>query len=108
MVLPNADVKIFLTASAEDRAQRRYEELIGRGTPKDYDELLEEIRQRDNEILRLKENVESAKEQAQSGMEEVVAEIEGKCRELENSFFDLQMENLQLKKELEKYRNNNG
>ena len=35
-----------------------------------------------------------------------VKEIEGKCKELENSFFDLQMENLQLKKELEKYKNN--
>ncbi len=72
------------------------------------EELMEGIRQRDAEILRLKESVESAKEQAQSGMEEVVAEIEDKCRELENSFFDLQMENLQLKKELEKYKNNNG
>ena len=72
------------------------------------EELMEGIRERDNEILQLKESVESAKVQAQSGMEEVIAEIEGKCRELENSFFDLQMENLQLKKELEKYKNNNG
>jgi len=48
VVLPQADVKIFLTASAEDRAQRRYEELIERGTPKDYEELLAEIRQRDH------------------------------------------------------------
>lgn len=71
------------------------------------EDLMEGIRQRDNEILRLKESVESAKEQAQSGMEEVVSEIENKCRELENSFFDLQMENLQLKKELEKYKNSN-
>lgn len=47
VVLPQADVKIFLTAEAEDRARRRYEELIGRGTPKPYEELLEEIRQRD-------------------------------------------------------------
>ena len=37
-----------------------------------------------------------------------MTEIESKCRELENSFFDLQMENLQLKKELEKYKNNNA
>ena len=71
------------------------------------EELMEGIRQRDNEISRLKESVEAAREQAQSGMEEVVSEIENKCRELENSFFDLQMENLQLKKELEKYKNNN-
>ncbi len=71
------------------------------------EELMEGIRQRDSEILRLKESVELAKEQAQTGMEEVVSDIENKCRELENSFFDLQMENLQLKKELEKYKNNN-
>ena len=39
-------------------------------------------------------------------MDAVVRDVEEKCRELENSFFDLQMENLQLKKEIEKYRNN--
>ena len=48
VVLPGADVKIFLTASAEDRAQRRYDELVQRGTPKDYAELLEEIKLRDH------------------------------------------------------------
>ena len=47
VVLPQADVKIFLTASPEDRAQRRCEELALKGTPRDYEELLEEIRQRD-------------------------------------------------------------
>ena len=48
VVLPQADVKIFLTASVEDRARRRWEELRERGTPKDFDELLTEIRQRDH------------------------------------------------------------
>ena len=48
VVLPQADVKIFLTASVEDRARRRWEELRERGTPKDFDELLAEIRQRDH------------------------------------------------------------
>ena len=47
VVLPDADVKIFLTASAEDRARRRYKELMERGTPKGFDELLREIEQRD-------------------------------------------------------------
>lgn len=47
VVLPQADVKIYLTASPEDRARRRYDELVLRGTPKDYEELLEEIRRRD-------------------------------------------------------------
>jgi len=68
---------------------------------------MNQLMQRDAEIQRLKQSVETTKIQAQDSMEEVVKEIEEKCRELENSFFDLQMENLQLKKELEKYKNNN-
>ena len=47
VVLPQADVKIFLTASAEDRAQRRYEELLTRGTQVDYDTVLRDIKERD-------------------------------------------------------------
>ena len=70
------------------------------------DELMAQLRQRDMEVQQLKAAAESAKTQAQAGMEEVVKEIEDKCRELENSFFDLQMENLQLKRELERYKNN--
>ncbi len=52
VVLPGADVKIFLTASPEDRAMRRFRELEARGTPKDYSELLEEIRRRDDNDTR--------------------------------------------------------
>ena len=70
------------------------------------DEMMNQLRQREEEIQQLKSEVESAKAQAQSNMESVVKEIEDKCRELENSFFDLQMENLQLKKELGKQKNN--
>ena len=70
------------------------------------DELLNQLRQKDADIQNLMQAAETAKTQAQSSMDEVVREIEGKCKELENSFFDLQMENLQLKKELEKYKNN--
>lgn len=47
VVLPHAQIKIFLTASPEDRAQRRFEQLKQSGTPVHYDELLEEIKQRD-------------------------------------------------------------
>ena len=39
--------------------------------------------------------------------EQAVAEAQAQCKELENSFFDLQMENLQLKNELEKYKRAN-
>ncbi|MDY3287137.1 MAG: (d)CMP kinase [Eubacteriales bacterium] len=47
VVLPDAQVKIFLHASAEDRARRRMLELDGRGTPQPYEEVLADIRERD-------------------------------------------------------------
>ena len=47
VVLPHANVKIFLTASAEDRAQRRYEELLSRGNDTDYETVLADILERD-------------------------------------------------------------
>ena len=47
VVLPDAAVKIFLTASVEERARRRCRELEGRGTPEAYEMVLEEMRQRD-------------------------------------------------------------
>ena len=47
VVLPEADVKIFLTASCEARARRRWLELQQRGTPKDFEQLLLETRERD-------------------------------------------------------------
>lgn len=47
VVLPNADVKIFLTASPEIRANRRFAELKERGQKIDYDKLLEDIKERD-------------------------------------------------------------
>ena len=47
VVLPNADVKIYLTASAEERARRRFRELQGKPDCPDYNTLLAEIIQRD-------------------------------------------------------------
>ncbi len=47
IVLPDAEVKIFLTADAEVRAKRRFLELEQRGTPKPYDEVLAELKERD-------------------------------------------------------------
>ncbi len=47
VVLPDADVKIFLTASSEARARRRWRDLQERGTAKDFQQLLQETRERD-------------------------------------------------------------
>ena len=46
-VLPNADIKIFLTASIEERAQRRYKEMKAKGYDVDLKQLQEEIGARD-------------------------------------------------------------
>lgn len=47
-VLTEAEVKIFMTASAEERADRRYKELIEKGQDVTFDQVLEDIKQRDH------------------------------------------------------------
>ena len=47
VVLPEADLKIYLDASAEQRARRRYDEIIARGAQADYNEILSKVIERD-------------------------------------------------------------
>jgi cytidylate kinase len=47
VVFPDAILKVFLTASAEQRAERRYKQLIAKGIPGNIDGLLRDIRERD-------------------------------------------------------------
>ncbi len=47
VVLPNAEIKLFLTASAEERAMRRYKELIEKGKQVEYDTVYKELCERD-------------------------------------------------------------
>ncbi len=49
VVLPQATVKVFLTASAEVRAQRRTDELIAKGQKANYEQTLKDIKQRDHQ-----------------------------------------------------------
>ena len=46
-VFPQAELKIFVTASAEVRAQRRYDELISKGMPEPYEDILKNVEERD-------------------------------------------------------------
>lgn len=48
VVLPDADVKIFLTASAETRARRRNDQNVAAGLPSDYETVLADVRRRDH------------------------------------------------------------
>lgn len=47
VVFPDAELKIFMTASTETRAQRRYDELKGRGDDVNFDEVLKNVKDRD-------------------------------------------------------------
>lgn len=49
VVLPNAELKIFLTATAEDRAMRRFKEYEEKGVPTTFEEVLEAIEARDKQ-----------------------------------------------------------
>ena len=47
VVMPDAEHKFYITATAEERARRRYNELIGKGQEADYEKVLEDINKRD-------------------------------------------------------------
>ena len=88
VVLPNADVKIFLTASAEERANRRFKELQEKGDTSTYEEVLADINQRDyndthREIAPLKKaedavEVDSTKLTLEQSVEEIYKVIREK------------------------------
>ena len=81
VVLPKADVKIFLTASPEVRAERRTKELLAKGQKAQYEPILKEIIQRDYQdthrpIAPLKMCRDSIKlDTSDKSIEEVVAEM---------------------------------
>jgi len=81
VVLPKADVKIFLTASPEVRAKRRTDELIAKGQKANFDQILKEIKQRDyqdthREVAPLKMARDSIKvDTSEMDIEQVIAAI---------------------------------
>ncbi len=85
-ILPGADVKIYLTASVETRARRRYEELIEKGTACDYQEIAKDIQERDDrdmnrEVAPLRQAADAVMvDSSDMTIEEVVEKIAGLCR----------------------------
>ena len=85
VVLPNADVKIFLTASVECRAKRRYNELVEKGQEADFDKIAKDIEERDyrdshREISPLKQAEDAILvDSSEMTIEEVVNTIIGYC-----------------------------
>lgn len=84
-VLPNADVKIFLTASLEERARRRFEELKAKGQAADFDAVKTEIALRDKqdterEIAPLRQAADAVLvDSTNLTIEQVVAQILAIC-----------------------------
>ncbi len=75
VVLPHAQVKIFLTASAEDRARRRYEELIEKGMDVKYEDVLNDM------ILRDKRDSERAAAPLKPAPDAVLVDTSGNTLE---------------------------
>lgn len=86
-VLPNAEVKIYLTASAEERAKRRYEELVQKGEACSLEDIEQDIVERDKQdmsraIAPLKQAEDAYYlDSSKLTIPEVVAEILKKCEE---------------------------
>ena len=86
-VLPDADVKIFLTASVDTRAGRRYNELLGKGESCDYAKIAADIEERDRRDMTREISplcrAEDAEliDSSEMTIEEVVEKIESFCRE---------------------------
>ncbi len=78
VVLPQADVKLFLTASPEARAKRRYKELLERGQHADFDQVLREVIERD------RRDMERETAPLRQGPDAVLADTTG--LDLEGSF----------------------
>ncbi len=85
-VLPGADVKVYLTASVETRAKRRYDELMAKGERCDLDEIARDIKERDfrdmnRETAPLKKAEDAVLiDSSDMTIEEVVEAIAGLCR----------------------------
>lgn len=85
-VLPDADVKVYLTASVETRAKRRFDELSEKGVSCDFDEIARDIEERDRRDMTRKtaplKQAEDAHLVDSSDMtiDEVVSAIIGLCR----------------------------
>ena len=85
-ILPDADVKIYLTASVETRAKRRYQELLEKGEDCDYEKVAQDIEQRDYQDMNRQVSPLCQAEDAvlidssDMTIEEVVEAIKALCR----------------------------
>src|SRR5699024_7466846 len=90
-VIPDAEVKMYLIASVEERAQRRYDENIKKGIPTDLDELKTEIAERDKRDMEREHSPLKRADDAIAidttslSIDEVVAEIMTHVKKIKSS-----------------------
>ncbi|WP_432410485.1 (d)CMP kinase [Rasiella sp. SM2506] len=87
VVFPNAELKIFMTASAQQRAERRYKELLAHGDTVTYQEVLENVQERDH--------IDTTREDSPLRKAEDAIEIDNSDMNLEDQFHTI----LQLAKD---------
>lgn len=80
----------------KDELRSKFEEQLG--------ELQKIIEEKDAEIRKLKEEATKIEGQIMESSSDIVNELEAKYKDLESSFFDIQMENIQLKGEIDRYK----
>lgn len=78
VVFPDAELKLFMTASAEKRAQRRYDELIERGDDVSYKDVLENVQTRDH--------IDSTREDSPLTMAEDAIKVDNSSMNLKEQF----------------------
>jgi len=78
VVFPDAELKLFMTASAEKRAQRRYDELIERGDDVSYDDVLKNVQSRDH--------IDSTREDSPLTMAKDAIKVDNSSMTLEEQF----------------------
>jgi len=71
---------------------------------KKKDTLMDTLGVKERELEDLKANLEEAEMKAKKDVEDEIEKLQDKLKEMENSYFDLQMENVQLKSEVERYK----
>ena len=91
VILPDADLKIYLDASVETRAKRRYDEIVARGDPSDHDEVLRYMRRRDKidserEVAPLRPAIDAVIiDTTEMSVQDVVRRIEDVMKERANT-----------------------
>lgn len=101
------DVQHYVQLWEEAKKTNIQQKEEARTVMQQKDDLQQQLVGKERELRNMRDLVKAAEAEAVLKAEAPIKELENKCKELENSFFDIQMENIQLKKEVGNYKRNN-